>query len=88
MEKQDSFDVSYNEMVPVFFCVFRVVIVQNKALHMRNIVGVFTYERSSLERQKHLRGLTFFFGVGFFGYFQENLIRKNKRMKKVVSVTL
>ena len=43
MEKQDSFDVSYNETVPVFFCVFRIVIVQNKALHMRSIVGVFTY---------------------------------------------
>ena len=54
MEKQDSFDVSYDETVPVFFCVFRIVIVQNKALHMRSIVGVFTYERSSLERQKHL----------------------------------
>lgn len=43
MEKQDSFDVNNNETVPVFFCVFRIVIVQNKALHMRSIVGVFTY---------------------------------------------
>ena len=43
MEKQDSFDVSYDETVPLFFYDFRIVIVQNKALHMRSIVGVFTY---------------------------------------------
>ena len=77
MEKQDSFDVSYNEMYRIKHYTCAVLLAYS---HIN--------ERSSLERQKHLRGLTFFFGVGFFGYFQENLIRKNKRMKKVVSVTL